>query len=239
MDGLSIIKFPRTPHLSGSYLTDPDDRKVSYEKTLEVLSKPLLVQEKLDGANIGISFQEETGLLLLQSRGHYLEGGDHPQFDYLKGWAWSYYEELYKLIGSEHIAYGELLHIRHTVPYTRLPSFVVLFDLYIQATKEFVDSATLRAEVERCFGAGSSAALTPPVVAENAVLENLDNLSALLTASAYGDTLMEGFYLRREVGGKTLGRYKYVRQSFKDELKNHDQEFKRRMIKNELVVKNA
>jgi len=61
-----IVKYPRTPHISGSRIQPGDE-------DLEAVARELLkgcfivVEEKLDGSNCGISF-DEGGALALQSR---------------------------------------------------------------------------------------------------------------------------------------------------------------------------
>lgn len=68
-----IRKYPRTPHIVGSRIQrgDEDLRCVSAE---ELLGRELVVEEKLDGSNSGVSF-DAGGRLLLQSRDHFLDGG--------------------------------------------------------------------------------------------------------------------------------------------------------------------
>ena len=68
-----MLKYPRTRHLEGSRLqTGDEDLKAA--RFREIRGRHLVVEEKLDGANAGISVGED-GELLLQSRGHYLSGG--------------------------------------------------------------------------------------------------------------------------------------------------------------------
>ncbi len=69
----SIVKYPRTPHLEGSRL-QPGDEDVRIAGAHELDGLPLVVEEKLDGSNTGISFDTD-GALVLQSRGHVLTGG--------------------------------------------------------------------------------------------------------------------------------------------------------------------
>ena len=70
---LAILKYPRTPHLEGSRL-QPGDEGHEHVRLATQRDRHAVVEEKLDGANVGISFTE-GGELLLQSRGHYLGGG--------------------------------------------------------------------------------------------------------------------------------------------------------------------
>ena len=63
-----IHKYPRTPHIEGSRL-QPGDEDLSQIPFSAIAGKNLVIEEKCDGANSAISF-DENGELLLQSRGH-------------------------------------------------------------------------------------------------------------------------------------------------------------------------
>lgn len=70
MNQFEIHKYPRTPHIEGSRL-QPGDEDLSQIPFSEIAGKYLVIEEKCDGANAAISF-DENGEILLQSRGHYL-----------------------------------------------------------------------------------------------------------------------------------------------------------------------
>jgi hypothetical protein len=132
-------KFPRTRHLQGSRFQygDHDLEAVPFE---ELVGKRLVVEEKLDGAQSGISFDEE-GKLLLQSRGHYLRGGPREKhFDLLKQWASARQEELRCLLGSRYVMYGEWMYACHTVFYDALPHYFMEFDVLDLETNEFLST---------------------------------------------------------------------------------------------------
>ena len=58
-----ILKYPRTPHVSGSRLQPGDDDvKVVAREALEGVS--FIIEEKLDGSNCGISFAPDGSLIL-------------------------------------------------------------------------------------------------------------------------------------------------------------------------------
>ena len=68
-----IYQYPKTYHLEGSGLnTAKKARDRIPFKT--IASRYLVVDEKMDGTNVAISFQD-TGEMLLQSRGHFLTEG--------------------------------------------------------------------------------------------------------------------------------------------------------------------
>src|SRR5262249_49478784 len=74
-----FIKYPRTPHLFGSRGTD-DDKHLSQQESLEFIrAASLIVEEKLDGTNVGIHFTT-AGRMVLQCRGHEITPGMHAQY---------------------------------------------------------------------------------------------------------------------------------------------------------------
>src|SRR3954466_4239344 len=81
-----FVKYPRTPHLFGSRGTDDDRHLGKAESDAFVAAPSLIVEEKLDGTNVGIHFTA-AGRMVLQCRGHEVTAGMHPQYDLLKQWA--------------------------------------------------------------------------------------------------------------------------------------------------------
>ena len=81
-----FVKYPRTPHLFGSRGTD-DDKHLSEADSVRFIADPsLIVEEKIDGTNVGIHFTAD-GKMSLQCRGHLITEGMHPQYDLFKQWA--------------------------------------------------------------------------------------------------------------------------------------------------------
>src|SRR4051794_33403375 len=115
-----LRKYPRTPHLQGSRL-QPGDHDLAQVPFADLAGRPLVVEEKLDGANAAISFDAD-GTLRLQSRGHYLSGGPREkQFAPFKAWAAGVRYRLWPVLGDRFILYGEWLYAKHTVFYDALP----------------------------------------------------------------------------------------------------------------------
>jgi len=139
----SLRKYPRTRHLEGSRFQhgDHDLEAVPFK---DVRGQFFVVEEKMDGANAGVSFDEE-GRLLLQSRGHYLTGGPRERhFDLLKQWAAAHAEDLYLALGDRYIMYGEWLYAKHTCFYDKLPHYFMEFDLYDRERDIFLSTARRR-----------------------------------------------------------------------------------------------
>jgi len=230
-----IYKYPRTRHVEGSGIqTGDDDLQVAPWR--ELAGKCLVVEEKMDGANCGISF-DSTGRLQLQSRGHYLAGGPRErQFELLKGWAARYTLDLWALLGSRYVLYGEWCFGKHSIFYTALPHYLLEFDLYDRDDGSFLSTerrrellrdapfirsvrvlhegrlpslAALRALI------GASPFIAPDHRAElcdAALAAGIDPSQALRETDPSG--LMEGLYIKVEEQGAVLGRYKFVRAGF-------------------------
>ena len=131
-----IYKYPRTRHLEGSRKQsgDEDLKSVSFDGIRDHF---LVLEEKVDGANCGISFGTD-GKMYLQSRGHFLNGGyGERQFDLFMLWAGCYEVQLYELLGSRYIMYGEWLYAKHTVFYDRLPHYFMEFDIFDKENGRF------------------------------------------------------------------------------------------------------
>src|SRR5436309_7614033 len=142
---IEIRKYPRTPHIEGSGL-QPGDEDLDVVAFQEISGRHLVVEEKMDGANSGISFTQE-GKLLLQSRGHYLMGGERERhFQLLKTWANAYQGALWDVLGDQYLLYGEWMYAKHTIFYTNLPHYFLEFDLYDKAEGCFL-STERRAEM--------------------------------------------------------------------------------------------
>ena len=230
-----IYKYPRTRHIAGSGIQAGDD-DLHVAQWSELAGKHLVVEEKMDGANCGISF-EQAGHLRLQSRGHYLAGGPRErQFELLKSWAARYTAELRALLGQRYVLYGEWCYGKHSIFYTDLPHYLLEFDLYDSQNNVFLATERRRELLRgapfvssvRVLHAGQLATLTAlqaligpsACIATNhrsqlrdaALAAGLDPDAALCETDPSG--LMEGLYIKVEADGVVTERYKFVRAGF-------------------------
>lgn len=251
-----IRKYPRTAHIRGSRFQhgDHDMEAVPWK---ELQGKPLVIEEKVDGTNVGISFDED-GTLLLQSRGHYLRGGAREkQFDLLKQWAASKQEEFYCALGTRYIMYGEWLLCKHTFFYDALPHYFMEFDVLDTTTGDFLSTPARQALLVnvpvssvRVLSTGTVSALdemqqliTKSHFITDDRFTHLDEAATnanVVPAEARKHTdpseLMEGLYVKWEEAGIVKGRYKYVRGSFTNTILDQEQHWHDRpIIQNRLV----
>ena len=233
-----FIKYPRTPHLFGSRGTD-DDRHLGRKESAAFIADPsLIVEEKLDGTNVGIHFTTR-GRMVLQCRGHEITEGMHPQYDLLKQWTSVKRPVLEAMLGNQFILYGEWLYARHSVHYRALPHWFFEFDIYDKDAAQFLDLAT---RLQRLDGTGL---YTVPVLHRGPA--TADELRALIGPSAFDsafensvtgrtDPLMEGLYVRTESGGHVTGRAKMVRPEFVEKLKQSEHWQHQAMVPNQLAA---
>jgi hypothetical protein len=203
-----FFKFPRTPLLiSSSASPARADHVFSERERAAFLSGEIILEEKLDGANIGISISEE-GVPQVQNRGAYIERQASLQFEPLWPWLAERIPDASKRLRPQYRIFGEWCFAVHSVRYDRLPDWFLGFDVYDTLSKRFW-STDKRNEL--------LSLLRMQAVPE--IARGRFDTGALLTLvrsarSAYGDVPVEGLYLRRESRGYLEGRAKIVRPDF-------------------------
>lgn len=229
-----IRKYPRTRHLIGSRL-QAGDEDLDAVPMSALKGRYVVIEEKMDGANCGISFGADLELLL-QSRGHFLTGGPRErQFDLLKQWAGAMTDRLLDRLADRYVMYGEWLYAKHTVYYDALPHYFMEFDILDTATGTFLDTPR-RAELL------SGLPVKPVKVLFAGKFPGEDELRALVRPSHFVTEsaperfpeevrrlgwdvdravrqtdlsgVMEGLYVKVEEGGVVAERYKFVRSEF-------------------------
>lgn len=221
--------------MEGSRL-QPGDEDLSQVPFRYLFGRNIVIEEKIDGANCAVSF-DGNGKLLLQSRGHYLDGGYREKhFNLLKQWAGINQDLFYSVLGSRYIMYGEWMFAKHTVFYDALPDYFMEFDIYDREKKVFLDTPSRRELTDR-IGIISSV----PVIGQGLYTKKEDILSLIGHSNYITDdhievlrsvakkykldpdqqvmetdpsTTMEGLYIKLEEDGIVKERFKYVRLSF-------------------------
>ncbi len=233
----NFIKYPRTPHLFGSKGTDDDKHLGREESEAFIADSSLIVEEKLDGTNVGIHFTA-SGRMVLQCRGHEITEGMHPQYDLFKQWTSVKRPGLETMLSNRFILYGEWLYAKHSVHYRKLPHYFFEFDIYDKHAGVFLD---LHARLQMLERAGLH---TVPVLHRGHA--TVDQLRALIGPSAFDswfdnpvthqtDHLMEGLYCRTEAEGQVTGRAKMVRSEFVEKVKQSEHWQHQKMIPNLLA----
>jgi hypothetical protein len=177
------------------------------------LSGSLVVEEKVDGANLGISFDAQ-GRMCFQNRGQWLTGRLSGQWEPLRGWAALHEDALRAFLPKDHILFGEWCHAQHSIPYDCLPDWFLGFDVLDSRSGSFWSVARRNVLLEVVHLAAV------PHVAKGCFM--LPDLLGLLDGiSAYGSSRREGLYLRREAEGSLHTRAKLVRAEFTQSIGEH------------------
>lgn len=210
----SFFRFPHTPHVAWLGAGKPrDDKVLTAAEASGLLADEILVEEKVDGANLGFSV-DEHGRLRAQSRGSYIDlDPSKGQWKPLKRWLAPLQHVLVQALGPDLMLFGEWCYAVHSVRYTRLPDWFLSFDVYDRRRREFWS-------VDRrdAFAAGLGIATVPRLDRRR---YDLASLMRLLDASRLTDGPAEGLYLRREVEDRLIARAKLVRAEFVQAIGEH------------------
>lgn len=215
--GKDFFRFPSTPHLA--WLAKDgmprDDKVLSPAEAQALLSGNVGVEEKLDGANLGLSLSPD-GALRAQNRGQYLSDPHTGQFARLPAWLTQHEPGLRTVLRPELMLFGEWCAARHSLGYDALPDWFLLFDVYDRSIGRFWSTSRRNALAAE---AGLS---TVPLVSSG--LTTLAALKQLLvdTPSRYRAGLpLEGVVVRRESGEWCEARAKLVRPDFTQAIDTH------------------
>ncbi|MEK8033144.1 RNA ligase family protein [Ideonella sp. DXS29W] len=251
LQSLPLMRYPRTLHLEGSRL-QAGDRSDDQTPLSALKGRHVVIEEKLDGANAGISFSE-GGDLLLQSRGHYPMGGHgERQFNLFKVWAAAHEARLLAILQDDFVLYGEWMYAKHSVWYDRLPHYFCEFDVYDRRRQRFLSTSRRQALL------AGSPVLSVPVLYAGPMPTTPKLLWKLVTQSLAKSTgwreafdiavareglsreltwrqtdkadESEGLYLKVEDDEQVLARYKLVRHSFTQTILDADSHHAQRPI---------
>jgi hypothetical protein len=231
-----MIKLPRTLHIEGSGLSSPKDPEVMQFAKLN--GEFLTVEEKLDGTGVSI-FLDDQLKLQVWHRGSPATG---KEFNRLHYWTGLHFEELFDLLEDRYILFGEWMLHKHTIFYDRLPALFFESDIYDKKNEIWLSTfarSSLLAKHDYIRSVPVLAAFKPTKLSQLTGLvkrslyqsENWSEvlwkksekeglaLKELLDQTDKSD-LSEGLYIKHEDENKVIGRYKYVRPAFVQNIIN-------------------
>jgi hypothetical protein len=208
-----FFKFPHTPHLLWLGKSPcREDKVLLPEEARTFVEGEVVVEEKVDGTNVGFSL-DERGTLRVQSRGNYLTRGGHPQFQPLWPWVETRRSALTALLQRGLILFGEWCFAQHSVSYNRLPDWFLGFDVYEPSVSRFW-SSDRRDRLLHDFDLASV-----PRLAQGRF--SIEHLVAFIATSRLTEGVMEGVYVRRNHGDWLEQRAKIVRPEFAEGIDRH------------------
>jgi hypothetical protein len=150
-----------------------------------LLARPVVVEEKLDGASVVLWRKEGKVESALRSGVGAQDRG--KQLGPLRAWTGERTDHLRQLLDGRAL-YAEWLLLSHAVSYDALPDYLVALDLWSPDSGFAVPD--VRNQV--CIRAGIS---TPPELFRG-TLESVEQLEAMLGRSRAGSERMEGVLIR-------------------------------------------
>lgn len=156
-------------HVAGKKILSKTEQK-------DLITGRITIEEKIDGANVGVIASKKGDQFRLQKRGSLVEFSEHPQFQRFKAWTMERYNDLMKL-PYPYVLYGEFMWATHHIFYDSLPDWFICFDIW--NGKKFLK----RSEVEEiCCDLGIEVV---PLLFEGYVDNILDIESYLRGPSAF------------------------------------------------------
>ena len=255
----TLHKFPRTSHLlnpGGTAVTRDDLLLPPHEAALfyadagksksftvgGIKNRIVIVQEKVDGANLGISLTSDFKFVF-QNRSSFVTAASGTQWKALDTWVAAHRHELLEFMEpNRHVLFGEWCRIQHSVFYDQLPDTFVAFDLYDSQAHRPSDSKEKQALAKSKKSSSSNKILSgrfysharlQKILQETSIVsvpvltkQKFDSASQLLelleSQSAYRKTgFLEGIYLRIDGEDYLESRCKLVRPDFVQGIEEH------------------
>jgi len=183
--------YLRVPHLVPGRGTR-DDLVLQPEQVVTLLAREVVVEEKLDGANVVVWCEgHRVECALRAGPGAADRAG---QLGPLKAWAAERTHVIRRLLADDLALYGEWLYLTHTVAYDRLPSYFVGLDLRHQ------DGSFLTVD-DRTAACEAAGVAVPPELWRGTA-HDLGDIEGLLGMSRYGSTAAEGIVVRTVDGSE-------------------------------------
>ena len=210
-----FFRYPHTPHIAWLGAGQPrDDKVMSPEDAAGLLADEVVVEEKLDGANLGFSVSSD-GRLRAQNRGQYVLPPFVGQFARLGHWMDMHQDQLLETLNESLIVFGEWCAARHSLDYDRLPDWWLVFDVYEREAGKFWSTGR-RHQMVKTLGVAEVPCLHRGTV-------NLAQLEewTVNQVSRFGGGPIEGVVVRREDSSWLRQRAKLVRPTFTQAITQH------------------
>lgn len=210
-----FFRFPNTPHLLWLGQGLPrDDKILSNQEIATLLQDEVLIEEKLDGANLGISLDNQNELRA-QNRGQYLPQPFSGQFSRLNSWLGQHGEILKQTLTPELILFGEWCAARHSLDYNQLPDWFLLFDVYDRKAGKFW-SVERRNALAQTLNFTTVPLLKRTRITRDQLVELLDDAQ-----SCYRNGKVEGIVIRSDSPLWCENRAKLVNREFVQAIEDH------------------
>ena len=221
-------EYPRISHL------DKAISKMTHDDILidnsEIYPIEVYVEEKIDGANMGVSWRD-TGPVL-RNRNNILKKGyseiktpSKAQFKSAWNWVHDHRKDIQmisKELMSEITIYGDWMLYSHSIEYNKLPDWFIAYDMWVVEEHKFLSSD----KMDEMLSQTSISHIKSQKVTLNS-REDVVKLSEM--PSDYRDGVREGIVIKTSNGIYREEMYKVVNKHFVQR-----QDFNERIVKNKL-----
>lgn len=218
------------------YWKTPDPEAVEFAK---LAGEFLVLEEKVDGTGVSIFFDDKANLTIWH-RGSPAIG---EEFKPLHTWARNNSNRLFDLLEDRYILFGEWMLHKHSIFYDRLPHYFLESDIYDKLGTMWLSTAARNAVL-----AGHHDYIKQVPVLDSLRPTKLSQLTSLITKPKFQSDdwrsklwdrcermnldlapvlketdqsdLAEGLYIKHEDDRRVIGRYKYVRYEFVENIVN-------------------
>jgi len=121
-------KYEKTFRLP-SVLFETGKRELSSADQKKLLNGKITVEEKIDGANVGIIGTKPGEVFRTQKRGSLVGPSEHEQFNRFKAWTVGHADD-FNSLPKGIIIYGEFMWATHHIFYNSLPDWFICFDIW-------------------------------------------------------------------------------------------------------------
>ena len=207
-----FYKFPSTPYIEMDSTIIRSDKILRNNEVEHILGRPISIEEKIDGANLGVSFNS-SGNIQLQNRGSYLLMPLEGQWKPLEKWIICHETRIFDVLTDKYILFGEWCYAKHSIYYKELPDWFIGFVIYDIEKKRFLSVQKRNIFLERME------VKIVPLLGQGTY--NWNELMEFFGKSQYGDENCEGIYIRQDEGEYLKYRAKMVRREFRQNITGH------------------
>lgn len=184
-------RYPRIPHLAPGRGETRDDLVLDDVDVEALLGGPVVVEEKLDGANVSVWLDD--GRIRVATRGGADAQDRGGQLGRLRAWLAPRGDELRRLLADGSTLYAEWLLLTHSIAYDELPDYFVALDL-VGPDDDFIG-------VDDRDGRLLAAGICAPPLLFRGMLRDVDAVDALIGRSRFSTGPAEGVIVRADRPG--------------------------------------
>jgi ATP-dependent RNA circularization protein (DNA/RNA ligase family) len=175
------------------------------ETTTRILNSFVMIQEKVDGINIGVTLDQNARPLLI-NKNKIITADAVPCLKTFQIWYEANWDNLFPILRQKITLFGEYLITEGQTVGSEIPW--ILFDAFDADQNRFLSQSKLRKFIS------SLNLVSLPTLFEG-IPQNMETIEELIGNSSFGNGLMEGVCLRLESGGFLKERFKFVRSDYR------------------------